>query len=85
MYEFSKTELNFLKKMGETGNGKDLISLLKRIMDNADRASAIPKGSDYGAQVEGRKLVREILSSIVDSMGERKPTRSRVEGNDEYD
>lgn len=85
MYTFNKTEEEFLKRFGGTSNGKEVLALLERIKVKADSASAIPKGADYGAQVEGRRLVTSLLTDITDLMNKKEKYTEKPEvGVDEY-
>lgn len=85
-YEFSKTQLDFLKRFGESSNGQELGSLLKSMSAEIDRSSNIPSDADYGAQVEGRKLVIQLFKKLLDAMKKPKaiPFESEL-GNDEFD
>ena len=56
MFDFTTTEETFLKNLGESSQGRDLKRLFHRMRSEIDRTSNIPKSSDYGAEVEGRKL-----------------------------
>ncbi len=85
MYDFSKSESDFLKRFGETSNGKELLALLERIKSKTDRASSIPAGADYGAQVEGRRLVNTLFTDIINHMNKKERNRSdREVGIDEF-
>ena len=68
MYIFNKTENDFLKRFGDTSNGKEMAKLLKSIAIKADSTSSIPKDSEYGAQVEGRKIVKELFDKLIEAM-----------------
>lgn len=85
MYEFNKNEIDFLKRFGQTANGKELLNLFEKIKIKADSASSIPAGADYGAQVEGRRLVNELLSKITDTMNQKERKSSgKQDGVDEF-
>lgn len=85
MYEFTKTELDFLKRFGNTGNGKELLSILQRMKTKSDSTIDIPTGADYGAEVEGRKIVNKLFTSMIEAMVKKESISERREvGIDEY-
>lgn len=85
MYEFNSTEKEFLKRFSGTGNGKEFAAILKSIASKVDKTSNIPTGSDYGAQVEGRKLVSEMIYKLLKEMDKKQViNRLKEEGIDEY-
>lgn len=85
MYIFNKKEEDFLKRFGDTANGKEMVQLLKSMAQKADSTSSISKDSDYGAQVEGRRIVKQLFDSLIEKM--TKINRNKdipEEGIDEY-
>ncbi len=86
MFDLNAQQKEFLNRFGKTGNGRDMITLLKTIAANVDKTSNIPAGSDYGAQVEGRKLLATMITNILKEMS-RKPVihSGEQKGTDDYD
>lgn len=84
MYEFDKNEKDFLQRIGQTGNGKELKNILANIKAKVDSASSIPKDADYGAHVEGRKLVNSFLADILMLMSRKKNISGASNGIDEF-
>lgn len=72
MFELSKTELELLEKIGHSGNGRELIHLLKKIRADIDKTTNIPDNSDYGAEVKGRALTTKILNKLLSGMEKNK-------------
>lgn len=85
MHDFTQNEKDFLRKLGSTGNGRELIILFEKLKYKLDRTSSIPEGSDYGAQVEGRKLTVDFFDKMILTM--RTNTKNFVDsetGVDEF-
>ena len=72
MYELDNNERDFLRRFGQTGNGKEFLALLEKIKNSIDKSSTIPKDSDYGAQVEGRRLTTELITKVTQAMNNKK-------------
>lgn len=85
MYEFDKKEIDFLRSLGLTKDGHELIYLLKKVQATVMDSSNIPDGSDYGAQVEGRKLTKKVIALFIEAMKPKKETSNSQEEIDDYE
>lgn len=68
MFDFTQKEKELLEKLGQTGQGRELAQLLKRIKNETDKASNIPDGADYAVEAKGRALFAKMLKKILDGM-----------------
>jgi hypothetical protein len=85
MYEFSKKEIDFLRSLGVTKDGHELVYLLKKMQYAIMDASNIESDSDYGAQVEGRKLAKKVISDLIVNMIPKKDVGNSQEDIDDYE
>lgn len=68
MFDFSQKEKELLEKIGATGNGREFISLLKKMKNDIDKTSNIKEGADYAAEVKGRAITTKIINKLLDGM-----------------
>lgn len=66
MYTLNSRERELLRSIGMNVQGPHLIELLKNIREAAGDVSSIT--GDYAAQVEGRKLVKEVVTLLMDGL-----------------
>lgn len=83
--DLTPEEKQLLRSISTTSFGRDLNRLLIRLRDEATDLDSID-GGDYGAQVEGRKIVKKVLNTIIEQTSSRNTTsRSpQVDGDDEW-
>lgn len=79
LYEFSSEQIDFLKRINKTVHGRELKELLNCLKTDLDRSSTIAKDSDYGAQVEGRKLAVELIDNILSGMAKKSMNKADVD------
>lgn len=85
MIVFTELEKRFLQALGKTENGKQLIELFGRMRDTYADIDTIEPGSDYGAEVEGRKMFKTFIKDITTQMKSRPHGKIGDIGNDSYE
>lgn len=86
IYDLNKEQKAFLRRFGKTGNGLEMQKILQEMKIAIDSASTIPAGSDYGAQVEGRRIAGQLMADILSALREKasNPQFQPDVGIDEY-
>lgn len=82
MFELNKKEIQFLRNIGPTKDGRDFINMLLRLKNVAMDASNITE--NYGEQVEARKIVKSVITQIVDAMKSEASVNSQAVGVDDW-
>ncbi len=86
MYSFSPQELSLLRRLGASSHGREFSLLLQKVSDTIDKSSNIDANSDYGAQVEGRKIAVKLFQEIISAIKEQDKSGTHKEiGIDEFD
>lgn len=75
-------EKKFLKSLGRTAHGTELVSILNRAKQEYSSISSIKSGEDYGAQVEGRKLFVAFLEKLTAEITTQKHLVRPIDGDD---
>jgi hypothetical protein len=79
---FTDNEKKFLKSIGRTPVGSDLVAILNRAKQEYSSISSIKSGEDYGAQVEGRKLFVSFLDKLTAEITIQKHSVRPIEHDD---
>lgn len=66
MYTLNSRERELLRSIGMNAQGPRLVELLTNMKNAAGDVSTIT--GDYAAQVEGRKLVKEVVSMLIEGL-----------------
>lgn len=80
LYNFSNEEKEILQALGENTAGVQFLRIIKKLIAIIGDVGNI-EGPDVAAQVEGRKLTKEVLLAISKEM--RDKVESGKESNDE--
>lgn len=85
-FDLNQNERLLLRSIGQTGNGAAFVHLLEKLKNDMSSVDSIPPGStDYGAQVEGRRLFKEFIKELTRCMTINAIKKGpRVDGNDDF-
>lgn len=84
LYVFTTKEKEFLRRLGESHDGRDLRVILNKVLTAMADVSTIKTG-DYGAQVEGRKFAKSFIALFIENMERSKEKQGGDDDDvDEY-
>ena len=83
IFSFSKDDLMFLRRLGDTPDGAELVQMFNKMKPVIADSSEIT--GDYGAQVEGRKLAKKFIVTIVNAMTKKEQSTQDFADDDDYE
>lgn len=82
MFDLNDIQAKLLRRIGNTVDGKSLIKLLQEICVKISDVDDIE--GDYGAQVEGRKLVKQAFKTLIEGIESRQQQGNPQDDDDDY-
>lgn len=82
MLDITPQETKLLQRVYRSEDGKALVEFLNKQKNKLSSVDSIESGKDYGAQVEGRKLFKDIVEQITNIMETNKHKINPLEIDD---